>query len=61
MIVSSGVMAMRTARSSRLRTIAWPCIAPFGNPVVPDVYMKKAVASGSTAAARERSAESSTP
>ena len=37
MITSAGVIAMRKARSVALRMIAWSCIAPFGNPVVPDV------------------------
>ncbi len=60
MIVSAGVIARRKARSTRFRTIRWQCIAPLGNPVVPEVYMMKAAASGSTAAARFRRSTSST-
>ena len=43
-----------------LRSTAWPCTAPLGRLVVPDVNMINAGASGSTAAARAASAVLST-
>src|SRR3990170_3725314 len=52
MMTSVSVMPMRLARSTTLRTIAWECITPLGKPVVPEVYMRNAVASGDTARAR---------
>ena len=60
MMTSRAVMARRKARSVTLRTMRWQCIAPLGKPVVPEVYMRKARSSGSTASARAASAASST-
>ena len=54
MIASFGVMASRKARPRRCGS-SCACITPLGNPVVPEVYMMKAVASGSTASAQAAS------
>ena len=56
MMASCSVMASRKARSVTLRIIRWLCITPLGKPVVPEVYMRKARSSGSTASARAASA-----
>ena len=60
MMTSRSVMARRKARSVTLRIMRWQCIAPLGKPVVPEVYMRKARSSGSTASARAARAASST-
>ena len=45
-------MAIRLLRSSTLSISACVRTTPLGKPVVPEVYMMKAVAAGSTARAR---------
>ena len=59
-MMSDAVIPIRNALSSTLRTSPWECTTPFGVPVVPEVYMMKAGASGSTAAARASIAVRST-
>src|SRR4030095_11890795 len=54
-------MAIRRLRSSTLAISSCVRTTPLGKPVVPEVYMMKAVAAGSTARARAAKSSAETP